>query len=153
MRSDFKQHLWDLEVDYGKGLTIEQAFDLTGKRSDANLLRSLSFWQSKAATKRSGRIWIIKTASEIREDGFLYSDRTIGRTLKSLVMKDMLLLEHHPHPYRGGILNASWISISDKVCKFLLEVRLEEKKLKKAEEAELDEAAKMYGYTKSSWPN
>lgn len=149
MRNDFKQHLWNLDVDYENGLTIEQAFELAGKRSEAMLLRSLSFWQSKAKTPRDGRIWVIKTAEEIRNDGFLYSERTIGRTLKSLVTKDMLLIEHHPHPYKSGILNASWISISDKVCKYILEVRLEEKKVKKESQTELDEAAKMAGYTKS----
>ena len=41
-------------------LTSKEAYLLTDTKAEASVLRSLSFWSSKAKTKKNGFVWMIK---------------------------------------------------------------------------------------------
>lgn len=155
MRKEFMDSLRAEDLDYGNGLSTWQASCLTEKRSEIQLLRLLSFWQGKARVHRDGRVWMIKTASELYNEGFIYSERTIKRTIKSLKEQDLIIVEHHPHPFVHGILRASWICLSDDTLKFIRYCKREavkEGEEKAKHKAELlkqqveDNKYKQYGY-------
>ena len=92
-------------------LNINEAFQLTGKTREAELLRILTYWQTKAQVKRDGHIWIVKTADELIEDGMTCSKPTIYRTLKKLEKKSLIVVIHRPHPFKKA-LYASWIRVT-----------------------------------------
>lgn len=117
-----------------KQLTSLEAKKLTETRSEAIILRYLSFWQSKAKTKSKndphGRPWIIQTAEEFIERGVLYSKPTIYRALRKLRDVGLIELEKHWHPYRKNgctPITASWIRVVDDLEVRIVEAEMSEK--------------------------
>lgn len=95
-----------------KQLNINEAYALTGKSREAELLRILSFWQGLAKTKRNGKVWVVKTAEELIQDGMTCSKCTIYRTLKKLAAKDLIEIRHWPHRYKSGKLHSTWVRVT-----------------------------------------
>jgi len=126
MRIDFIESLRNQDLCDNTQIRVGQAFEITNNRTEADVLRILCFWQAKAQTKRNGRMWIIKTAQELQTDGMNCSHQTIRRALKRLKEKGLILIEHHPHPFRTGVLNASWICLSDETTAFIEQIRHDE---------------------------
>jgi len=117
-----------------KQLTSLEAKKLTDTRSEAVILRYLSFWQTKAKTHHkedpTGRPWIIQTADEFITRGVLYSKPTIYRTLRKLRDVGLIELEKHWHPYRKNghtPITASWIRVVDDLETRLVKAELSEK--------------------------
>ncbi|MEP6342617.1 MAG: hypothetical protein ABJ275_04820, partial [Maricaulaceae bacterium] len=91
-------------------LSLQDTIQLTPVRSEAEILRRIYFWMTKASTKKDGKLWIIKTAKEFIQEGCTYSEITIKRALKALKDKGLIILHHSRHPYTG-VPRASWIRV------------------------------------------
>lgn len=91
-------------------LSLKKAYEITGSKSEAELLRRVSFWDAKATIERDGKVWFIKTAKEFREEGVIYSEITIKRALKSLREKGFIEIIHTRHLFKSGP-HSSWIRL------------------------------------------
>jgi hypothetical protein len=92
-------------------MNIAHAYKLTGSHPEAWVLQHLNYFSTKT-TKRTDH-WIVRTVREfVEEHGFPFHPEVIRRAIKSLVKKGFLLLKHAPHPFKGGILRASWLRLN-----------------------------------------
>lgn len=91
-------------------LSYQDAYKITGSRSEAEILRRISFWQPKATIKHNGEYWIIKTAKEFIDEGVPYSEITIKRAMKALRKKELIEVFHSYHPFKTGP-HCSWIRL------------------------------------------
>ena len=93
-------------------MTSAMAYDLTGNKAEAQVLRSLSFWETKAKTLKDGFIWTIKTVKEIIQNLGMYSESSIKRALRRLKAKGLIILHHSYHPYEKAKFHVSWIRLA-----------------------------------------
>lgn len=98
-------------------LTSAEAYSLTDNKAEAQVLRSLSFWETKAKTVKNGFVWMIKTAKEIIENLGMYSESTIKRALRRLKAKGLIVIHHSYHPYQKAKFHVSWIRLAPHITR------------------------------------
>lgn len=94
-------------------LSYADAYALTKSRTEAHVLRHISFWQDRAKAKRHGERWVVRTLEEFLQDDFIQvSTRTIKRALASLATKGLIEKFRSVHPFKSGIMTALWVRVT-----------------------------------------
>ena len=94
-------------------LSYADAYALTKSRTEAHVLRHISFWQDRAKAKRHGERWVVRTTEEFLKDDFIQvSLKTIRRAIKSLVEKGLIQMFRSVHPFRSGAMASFWLRLT-----------------------------------------
>ena len=87
-------------------------FDVLSDRPSAWLMAHMTYWMPKAKTKRDGKVWIVRSFREFRDDhNFPYSERTLKRAVARLKSEGLIEVSMAPHPYRREAMRARWLRL------------------------------------------
>lgn len=94
-----------------EALSLAECVRRAGSGNSGILMYRIQFWQPKAHAKFRDRTWTVKTSEEWQADTGL-TPKQYKLALASLKARGLVEVQHRPHPFRVGILRATWVRLS-----------------------------------------
>lgn len=89
-----------------KTLDLQQYGKTACERS---LLFAIAKWLPHAKTEHAGQVWLVKTVTEFQNDGVMFSERQIRRSMAALRDRGVIEIQYRAHPYQAGPSHVWWL--------------------------------------------